>query len=109
MFWKSKIIKKKDTCGSNVLPNRSTKQASWCLTLESRRDLVLSSIFDPSYLQSQFLKLAYQHMLGLNIIAHNHPRMEMSTFVCILVPNTLFLGVTLSIGVTAFTSKNMGS
>jgi hypothetical protein len=25
---KIKIIKKKDTCGSNVLPNRSTKQAS---------------------------------------------------------------------------------
>ena len=47
-FENKKIIKKKDTCGSNVLPNRSTKQASWCLTLESRRDLVLSSIYDTS-------------------------------------------------------------
>ena len=94
--------KKKDTCGSNVLPNRSTKQASWCLTLESRRDLVLSSIFDPSYFQTQFIKLAYQTRLGLNIIAIVFKNKDK-------VFKPIFIAATLSIGVTAFTSKNMGS
>jgi hypothetical protein len=46
-------IKKNNTRDSNVVPHRSTNLAGRCLTSQSGRDAVLSSLYGRSWLLSQ--------------------------------------------------------